>query len=59
MPSMVCLTGGFVEFLAVAHPRSAAELAVMESLLTAHNIRYFVRNRGFGGLYPGMHVHRF
>lgn len=29
----------------------------MLSLLEAHEIRYFVLNRGFGGLYPGMPIH--
>jgi hypothetical protein len=48
-----------VEFLPVAHPQTASELAVMISLLEAHEICYFVLNRGFGSLYPGMSMHLF
>jgi len=28
----------------------------MESMLIAHRIPFYVHNRGFGGLYPGMQV---
>ena len=28
----------------------------MVSMLVAHNIPYYVQNRGFGGLYPGMQM---
>lgn len=40
----------------VYHPESAIELAIAESLLEAHGIPYFVHNRGYGGLYPGIQV---
>ncbi|MEQ1592212.1 MAG: hypothetical protein ABL892_07490 [Thiobacillaceae bacterium] len=46
-----------MEFQPVAIPQSESELAVMLSLLDAHEIPYFVQNRGFGGLYPGMQLH--
>ena len=32
------------------------ELAIAQSLLEAHGIPYFVHNRGFGRLYPGIQV---
>lgn len=48
-----------MEFLPVAHPQSAAELAVMISLLEAHEIHFYVHNQGFGSLYPCMPVHLF
>ncbi|MBK9217012.1 MAG: hypothetical protein IPL70_00335 [Uliginosibacterium sp.] len=44
-------------FVSVAVPQTESELCVMVSLLEAHEIPYFVFNRGFGGLYPGMHMH--
>ena len=40
----------------IYHPESAIELAIAESLLEAHGIPYFVHNRGYGGLYPGIQV---
>ena len=43
-----------MEFIPIVIPRSESELAVMVSLLEAHGIPYFVQNRGFGGLYPGI-----
>lgn len=45
-----------MEFFSVAVPRSESELSVMVSMLVAHEIPYFVHNRGFGSLYPGMQV---
>ena len=45
-----------MEFLPVAIPQTESELAVMVGLLEAHEILYFVQNRGFGGLYPGMQI---
>jgi hypothetical protein len=45
-----------MEFFHLAAPRSASELAVMESMLIANQIPFYVHNRGFGGLYPGMQV---
>jgi hypothetical protein len=45
-----------MEFFSVAVPRSESELSVMVSMLIAYEIPYFVHNRGFGGLYPGMQV---
>ena len=44
-------------FVHVATPQTESELAVMVSLLDAHDIPYFVHNRGFGGLYPGPQLH--
>ena len=40
----------------VYKPRDDIELALVESLLQAHEIPYFVHNRGFGGLYPGPQI---
>ena len=45
-----------MEFFSLAVPRSESELSVMVSMLVAHNIPYYVQNRGFGGLYPGMQM---
>lgn len=45
-----------MEFFSIAVPRSESELSVMESMLIAHDIPYYVHNRGFGGLHPGMQV---
>jgi hypothetical protein len=48
MPSM--------DYLPVAMPQTESDLAVMVSLLEAHQIQYFVHNEGFGGLYPGLQI---
>ncbi len=40
----------------VYRPDNPVDLALAESLLTAEGIPYFVHNRHFGGLYPGMQV---
>jgi hypothetical protein len=45
-----------MNFLPVATPQNESELAVMVSLLEANGIQYYVHNRGFGGLYPGMQI---
>lgn len=45
-----------MEFFSIAVPRSESELSVMESMLVAFEIPYYVHNRRFGGLYPGMQV---
>jgi hypothetical protein len=45
-----------MDFLPIASPQSESELAVMVSLLDAHDIHHFVQNRSFGGLYPGMQI---
>ncbi len=45
-----------MEFFSLAVPRSESELSLMESMLVAHCIPYYVHNRGFGGLYPGMQI---
>ena len=50
------LSDTVMEFFSIAVPRSESELSVMESILVAHDIPYYVHNRGFGGLYPGMQV---
>jgi len=41
---------------AVYKPQTLIELAVAESLLEAHAIPYYVHNRGYGGLHPGMQI---
>lgn len=45
-----------MEFFPLAVPRSESELSLMESLLIAYDIPFYVHNRGFGGLYPGMQI---
>ena len=40
----------------VYRPENGVELALAESVLQAHGISYFVHNRGFGSLYPGMQI---
>jgi hypothetical protein len=42
--------------IAVYRPQTLIELAVAESLLEANGIPYFVHNRGFGSLYPGIQI---
>lgn len=42
--------------IGVYKPQTLIELAVAESVLEANNIPYFVHNRGYGGLYPGMQL---
>ena len=37
----------------LCHPRTSSELAVVESLLTAEKLPYFVHNEHFGGLEIG------
>ena len=41
----------------IYRPETAIELAIAESLLEAHEIPYYVHNRGFASLYPGMQLH--
>ena len=43
-------------FVPVAIPDTEAEFVVMVSVLDAHGVPYFVHNRHFGALYPGMQV---
>jgi hypothetical protein len=38
---------------ALCRPRTSSELAIVESLLNAENIRFFVHNEHFGGLRVG------
>ena len=45
-----------MEFFSLAVPRSESELSLMESMLIAYDIPFYVHNRGFGGLYPGMQI---
>jgi len=45
-----------MEYFIAAIPDSESELAVMVSLLDAHEIPHYVQNRGFGSLYPGMQI---
>ena len=49
-------THGIDAMIPVYKPRDDIELALVESLLQAHEIPYFVHNRGFGGLYPGAQI---
>ena len=42
--------------IAVYKPQTLIQLAVAESLLEANGIPYYVHNRGYGGLYPGMQL---
>ena len=41
---------------AVYRPQTLIELAVAESVLEANGIPYFVHNRGFASLYPGIQI---
>lgn len=40
----------------IYYPETAIELAIAESVLEAHEIPYFVHNRGFASLYPGIQL---
>jgi len=40
----------------VFKPQNEVELALAESELQAHGIPYYVHNRNFGGLYPGVQI---
>jgi len=40
----------------IYQPDTAGDLALAESLLIAEGIPYFVHNRNFGGLYPGVQI---
>jgi len=42
--------------LPVFRPTSLADLVVAESILAAEDIPYFVHNRHFGGLKPGVQI---
>ena len=42
--------------IGVYKPQTLIQLAVAESVLEANGIPYFVHNRGYGGLYPGMQL---
>ena len=57
------ISGSFADYYtlgaqvkAIYHPETAIELAIAESLLEAHRIPYFVHNRGFASLYPGIQL---
>lgn len=41
----------------IYRPETAIELAIAESLLVAHDIPYYVHNRGVASLYPGIQLH--
>lgn len=41
----------------IYRPETAIELAIAESLLEGHEIPYYVHNRGFASLYPGIQIH--
>lgn len=40
--------------ITLIEPTDEGELALIKSLLDGNDIRYFVRNEHFGGLYPGL-----
>ena len=40
----------------IYRPENPADLALAESILLAEGIPYFVHNRHFGGLYPGVSI---
>jgi hypothetical protein len=40
----------------VYKPQTLIELAMAESVLEANQIPYYVHNRGYGSLYPGMQL---
>lgn len=42
--------------IAVYKPQTFIELAVAESLLEANGIPYFVHNKGYASLYPGIQL---
>ena len=42
--------------ISVYKPQTLIELAIAESVLEANNIPYYVHNRGYGGLYPGIQL---
>lgn len=43
-------------FVSVAAPDTEAQFVTMVSLLDAHEVPYYVHNRYFGSLYPGMQI---
>jgi hypothetical protein len=45
-----------MHMLAVCCPDNPADLALAESLLAAEGISYFVHNRHFSGLFPGVQI---
>jgi hypothetical protein len=46
----------FCHMVPVYKPENPVELALAECELEACGIPYFVHNRGFGGLYPGVQI---
>jgi hypothetical protein len=46
-------------FVSVFSPQSEPELAVVRSLLEAHDIPVFVHNRHFGSLLPGLQINAY
>jgi hypothetical protein len=40
--------------ITLIEPTDEGELALIKSLLDGNDIRYFVQNEHFGGLYPGL-----
>lgn len=46
-------------FVHVHSPQSESELAVVTSLLEAHDIPVFVHNRHFGSLLPGLQANSY
>lgn len=41
---------------AIHRPHTLMELAMVRSLLAAHDIPYYVHNAGYASLYPGMQI---
>ena len=42
--------------IAVHKPQTLVEVAMAESILSAHDIPFFVHNRGYASLYPGIQI---
>ena len=41
---------------AIYRPRTLIELAIVRSLLAAHDVPYFVHNAGYSSLFPGIQL---
>ena len=44
------------QVIGVYKPQTLIELAIAESVLEANDIPYYVHNRGYGSLYPGIQL---
>lgn len=52
-PKQTAESGGFVN---IYSPTTEPELAVVQSMLEAHDIPCFIHNRNFGSIYPGLQI---